>query len=386
MNTPKINKQTNITLIIIFGLIIYIPLIVGVIQKDKLTSQVEKRNLTVIPSIPKNFSELNKFPSTFNLYYADHFGLREFLTKTYFKIINKINTSSTSPDVTFGIEDWMFLGSITPGYTANGDPMGDVTNANPYTEEELKKFSHSLSMTKRWLEKQGIEYIYIVAPLKHTIYFDKLPKYISKINKYSAMDQLLSYLNTHTDIKTIDLRKALSIAKKNQQLYYKTDSHWNYNGANIAQFEIIKVIEDIFPGKVSAKLHSPSQFKLSQFTRGDLAQLANIERSENDPRPIFNNSCPESNTAMEFEGVQSFTTNCPSKKLNALIFRDSFTTALQPFFSRKFKHATYIQDRLNIKSLRHYIAIQKPDIVIDEIIERTLPYLPTDVDMTELVE
>jgi len=91
MNTPKISKQTNIALIIIFGLIIYIPLIIGLIQKDKLTSQVEKRNLTVLPSIPKNFTELNKFPSAFNLYYADHFGLRELLTKTYFKIINKIN-------------------------------------------------------------------------------------------------------------------------------------------------------------------------------------------------------------------------------------------------------------------------------------------------------
>ncbi len=378
MNTTKAFKQTDITLIIIFGLIIYLPFIVGIFQKDSLTSQVEKRNLTPLPSFPQSLSDLNKFPSTFNLYYADHFGLREFLTKTYFKLINKINKSAASPDVTFGLDGWMFLGSISPGYTSYGDPMGDAVNTNPYTEDELKKFAQSLTQTNNWLNKQGIEYVYIVAPNKHTVYFDKLPEFISRKNKHSATDQLLSYLNTHTKIKTIDLRHALFLAKKNQQLYYKTDTHWNYNGANIAQFEIMKVIERIFPGKISAELHNINQFKLLTLTNGDLAQFAKIEASENDPRPIFTNSCPQKDELTDADGAHPYTTTCKSKQLTALIFRDSYTRALQPFFSRKFKRATFIPERLNYESLRKYIVIQKPDIVIDEIIERTLPYLPTD--------
>ncbi len=209
MNNRATAKLNNTLLIIIFGVIIYLPLIIGSIQDDKISSQIEKRNLATLPSIPENISELTKWPSAFNQYYADHFGLRELFTKAYFKIINKINTSSTSKDVTFGQDSWMFLGSIRPGYSSHGDPMGDVTNVNLYTKAELKEFAKSITQIKNWLAEKGIEYIFVISPNKHTIYFDKLPQYISKKNDYSAIDQLIYYLKSLTNIDVIDLRDAL---------------------------------------------------------------------------------------------------------------------------------------------------------------------------------
>jgi len=370
-------KNTNTILTFIFGLVIFTPLALGIIQKDRITSQIEKRNLTPRPQLPKNISELIAFPNKFNAYYADHFGLREFFTKTYFKISHKLNGQPASEDVTIGKDGWMFLGSIKPGYTGYGDPMGDITNINLYTEEELKEFAQSLTKIKNWLHKQNIEYIYTIAPNKHTVYFDKLPDYISKKNKYSATEQLISYLKAHTDITIVELGEALSKAKKDHQLYYKTDTHWNYYGANIAQFEIMKAIEQKFPGKISASLHPSTQFINSKRSGGDLALFANISNlSEDDPHPVFVDNCSKGDILVSKNDAQPFTTTCSQKKLNALIFRDSFFIALQPYFSRKLKTATFIPERINIQSLKKYITIAKPDIVIDEIIERTHPYLP----------
>lgn len=377
MNNRISYKLNNTLLIIIFGLIIYLPLFIGVIQNDKISSQIEKRNLATRPSTPENISELIQWPSAFNQYYADHFGLRELFTKAYFKIINKINSSSTSKDVTLGQDNWLFLGSVKPGYSSHGDPMGDVTNINLYTKEELKKFAISITQVKNWLAKKGIEYIFVIAPNKHTIYFNKLPHYISKKNDSSAIDQLISYLESYTEIKVIDLRKALLEGKKRHQIYYKTDTHWNYMGANIAQFEIMKIIEKKFPGKISSTLLSSSQFKPSLYKSGDLAQLAKIENiKENDPQPILKNTCAQAYESTVFDFSQSYTTVCKKQQIKALVFGDSFFKHLQPYFSGKFKRVTYVPERINFKALKKYITIEKPDLVIDEVVERTFPYLP----------
>jgi len=370
-------RKNPTILIIIFGFIIYTPLILGVIEKDKTTSQIEKRNLATLPKHPTNALEAHDFPTAFNAYYADHFGLRELFTKTYFKVINKINGQSSSDHVTFGADDWMFLGSIKPGYTHYGDPMGDVTNINLYTSSELKEFAQAITKKKNWLHARNIAYVYIIAPNKHTIYFDKLPSYILKKNPYSAMDQLINYLTNNTDITIIDVREALSNAKKHQQLYYKTDTHWNYHGANIAQFEILKKIEKMFPERISATKLKPTQFKPFEKNDGDLARFANLSPIvERDPRPIFNSQCTKTLSKTDSHEQHIFSTHCQSQTLNALIFRDSFFTALQPYFSEKFKNATFVAERINLKLLKKYIKIKKPDIVIDEIVERTLPYLP----------
>jgi len=377
MNHRATYKHNNTILSVIFGLIIFLPLIIGIIQNDKISSQIEKRNLTKFPAIPQNFSDLNKFPGAFNQYYADHFGLRELFTKAYFKIISKINSSSTSDDVTFGQDGWMFLGSIRPGYTRHDDPMGDVTNVNLYSDDELKTFAESITQVKDWLAKKGIAYVYIIAPNKHTVYFDKLPEYISKKNKRSATDQLINYLKSHTEVDVIDLRGVLIEAKKSHQLYYKTDTHWNFVAANIAQFEIMKSIEKMFPDEISASLLPPSQFKPASFNEGDLVGFAKIEKIvEADPQPVFDNTCEQAEKPGDSNFSLSFITECQDQHLKALIFRDSFFEALQPYFSRKFKLATYIPERVNFKALNKYIAINKPDIVIEEVVERRLPYLP----------
>ena len=377
MNERTLYKADKLILIFIFGCVTYLPLLVGVIQADKVVSKVEKRNLNKLPSIPTSIQAFIEYPEAFNLYYSDHFGLREFFTKKYFRLMKKFSDKSSVDDVTFGQDGWLFLGSVKPGYHKLEDPMGDAMNINLFSDKELEDFARSLMTIKNWLNNRGVEYIYVIAPSKPTIYFEKLPKYITKLNPESATDQLVSYLQKNTDVLVVDLRKTLLEEKKKHQVYFKMDTHWNHYGANAAQFEIINKIKLFFPAeKLSPELLNENQFNIVT-TKGDLAEMAKIESSvEDTPQPVFENTCTPVNEQPKAKGAETHTMVCDTQKLNAVIFRDSFFTALQPYFSRYFYRSTYIWESMNFKSLVKYVEQEQPDIVIDEMIERGFPYIP----------
>ena len=384
MNERTLYKADKLILIFIFGCVIYIPFLVGVVQEDKMVSKVEKRNLNMLPSIPESIQEFVEYPKAFNLYYSDHFGLREFFTKKYFRLIKKFSDKSSVDDVTFGQDGWLFLGSVKPGYHKLDDPMGDVMNINLFSDKELEDFARSLMTIKNWLNNKGIEYIYVISPSKHTVYFEKLPKYITKLNSESATDQLVSYLQKNTDVLVVDLRKILLEEKKKHQVYFKTDTHWNHYGANVAQFEIINKIKPLFPAeKLIPVLLSDNQFNIVT-TTGDLAVMAEIENSvEDSPQPVFENTCTPVNEQPKAKGTETHTMVCDTQKLNAVIFRDSFFSALQPYFSRYFNRSTYIWEAMNYTSLVKYVEQEQPDIVIDEMIERGYPYVPDSTNFNK---
>lgn len=376
-----IYKADKIVLLIVFGLALYIPLISGIYQKDKLLSKVEQRNLAKLPAFPDSTTDIKKYPEAFNSYYSDHFGLREQITEIYFSLMYKFGAQNSVGEVTFGQDGWMFLGNIKPVPHMYGDPMGDAINKNLYTEKQLAQFARSIVAIKNWLNKQGIAYIYVIVPNKHTIYHEKLPSYISKMNQESAIDQVLNYIQAHTDVMILDLRQALFEEKKKHQVYFKHDSHWTYYGANAAQFEIMKKIKTFFPEQIKPEYFEDHQFQISSRLGGDLSKSAKTGLIvEKLAFPVPKTGCKPKkslvNTGVTKE--KSFTLLCPTQKLNAVIFRDSFFAFLQGSIARYFQRSTYIEAKLNFRLLQKYIQQEKPDIVIDQVLERIFPYQPTE--------
>ncbi|BCG62658.1 MAG: alginate O-acetyltransferase complex protein AlgJ [Methyloprofundus sp.] len=363
----------NYILTLIFCMAIFIPFSISFLNVDKEISSIEKRPLAKRPTLPSNINDIKNFPTSFNSYYADHFGLRDWLAY-YYKLIKYNLGDSPSKDVIIGKDGWLFLGSIQKGYQKYSDPIGDARNINLYTQQELQQFAAYINNLSAWMHAQGLEYIFIIAPNKHTIYFEQLPDYITKANKYSATDQLINYLKKHTEVPIVDVRASLIQAKQKHILYYKTDTHWNEYAGNIAQYKIIQTIEKLFPERIHAEL-----FKLHDKARGggDLGNFIGIYNfSELSSHPIFNKSCTPQKYPADAEGGTTHSYTCDNQSLKAVIFRDSFFKALKPYFSRKFKHSTYIWKKLNYPDLVNYIALDQPDIIIEEWVERTLPYVP----------
>lgn len=373
-----IYRIDRIILIFVFGLTVYTPFLLGITQEDKKISHVEKRNLASFPSLPKSLKTLNEYPKDINTYYSDHFGLREEYTKAYFKLMRKFTDQSTADDVTFGQDGWMFLGSIKPGYQAYNDPIGHAINIYPFTKMELEDYVKSIVTIKNWLNDKGIKYVFIIAPNKHSIYFDKLPEYISKKNPESVPDQIINYLREHTDVSVVDLRPALLEEKKKHHVYLKSDTHWNHYGANVAQFELMKKIDNLFPGRISPELLSDDQFTISTKTKYDLALFAKMDNHKEDmPEPVFESGCDLVREPPIGPTTDVHTFVCETGELNAIIFRDSFFGRMQPYVSREFYRSTYIWERINYNSLVKYIEQENPDVVIDEVLERFLPHTPS---------
>ena len=370
-------KLNSIIVTLLFSIAILTPLVISIAEDDKDISSIEKRKLSTFPEIGWTTNDIKKFPKLFDAYYSDHFGFREWLTK-YYKLFKFSIGDSPSNDVTIGKDGWLFLGSIKKGYNKYSDTFGDSRNAKRFSNNELRVFARYMASIKAWLNDKGIEYVLVIAPNKHTIYFDKLPNYISKVNVQSSTDQLVGYLEAHTTVPVVDLREILIKNKKQHQLYYKTDTHWNHYAANIAQYEIMLEIEKLYP-----KLINPETVKLREGVRGggDLSILMGVSNfNELNPLPIFKNSSEPIKYPMDAKGRETHSFLSEKQKLNALVFRDSFFSALQPYFARKFKKSTYIWQKLNYPSLKKYLEKENYDIVIEEWVERSLPFIPKTVE------
>ncbi len=374
MDCGFLRKLNSIAIVLLFCGIIFIPFFLGIIEEDRGVSDIEKRNLSSFPEIGINVDTIKKFPDSFTKYYADHFGLRDLLVMFYKKFKFSVG-DSPSQDVTIGKDGWLFLGSIKKGYNRYENPMGDIRNVDIFSENDLGKFALRMGVVDKWLKKRGIKYIFVIAPNKHTVYYEKLPGYISRYRPRSSTDQLVGYLRKYTDITIIDLRDDLINGKKDHQLYFKTDTHWNHHAANLAQYKIVSKIETYFPGSIKAERFPVVKGDIHK--RGDLAQFVGIKNiGEPDPQPVFENTCIPEKYPPDIKFNQRHEYSCEESQLSVLIYRDSFFTALVPYFARKFNHSTYIWEKLTYSSLQKEIDIKKPDIVIEEWVERTLPFVP----------
>ena len=205
------NKNTRLSnALAVFGfcLTVFIPFIFGFVQSDLEISTSENRKLAIFPQAPQSVAEIQAYPEALAGYYSDHFGFRDFLVGQY-KNLKFALGDSTSENLTLGKDGWMFLGNTNEAYKKHGDPFGDVRNKNVYSEKELDAFANNISAFKDWLKERGVEYVFVIAPNKHTIYFDKLPDYVKRVDKHSATDQLVEHLTKNTDVEIVDLRAAL---------------------------------------------------------------------------------------------------------------------------------------------------------------------------------
>ena len=78
----------------------------------------------------------------------------------------------------------------------------------------------------------------------------------------------------------------------------------------------------------------------------------------------------------EFEHTEQykmpFTMGCSRANLRAVVFRDSFFTDIIPFFSENFEKVIYIYTVYDYKIMIRLIKDIKPDIVVEEIAERSV--------------
>ncbi|MCP3890040.1 MAG: hypothetical protein GY702_14390, partial [Desulfobulbaceae bacterium] len=139
-----IQKSSDILLIILFLLAIFIPPVTTMVTQDAKWSETEKRLLTPAPQLPKTLDEIVNFTYNFENYYNDHFGFREFLIYRYHREMKKRFGLSGTPRALQGKGKWLF-------YTGD-NLLEDFQGNRKLTIAELEKWYSTQHQRYLWLK------------------------------------------------------------------------------------------------------------------------------------------------------------------------------------------------------------------------------------------
>ncbi len=341
-------KTSDLFLVITFAILLFIPciLFLNTLNNYKLPAtepQQQTFNATV-----KNYENL----------LSDSLTLKNELIRGYYYIKTKIlKETCITPSVIQGTEDWLYYSGEGDGY-----PIESFTGQQVLDDTSLIKIKSNLEAQQKWLRKRNIDFYIIVCPNKHTVY----PEHFPYKKGLTVADQMISYLNSNTALKIIDLRETMIKAKDNKHLlYYKTDSHWNHYGGFIAYTKIINRLSVDYPELKPIPLKDYN-IRFKETEGGDLAEMVKLQKDLKDHKYIFE---------------RRDSTTFPKK--NIVMFYDSYYGLLRPFFENHFT----ITERPHQWNSFDYKVIEdvKPDIVIYEVVERYLTAFTRD-NPAELID
>ncbi|MGQ9486108.1 MAG: alginate O-acetyltransferase AlgX-related protein [Desulfosoma sp.] len=342
------------------------------------TSVTEKRALAPLPSWPASAEELMTFPSTFEKWFDDHFGGRHRLVQAYHLMALALGSSGT-PRVLVGSKGWLYY--TDPN---DGNNVEDYRRTDPLTPQELERWRLVLETKASWLKSQGIAYLFLVVPNKHTIYPEYYPSRIRVRGERSRLDQFMDAMHG-SDVPVMDLREPLRQAKIFGPLYHKTDSHWNALGAALAANLILEKLGSLDPG-IHGQRFGVDDFSWHSTPGGDLARMLSLSSLLREVRvPVIRPGrlrcapkVPE--PVLDAEDPDLVITTCRSEGKSAVVFRDSFFTGLRPFFSEHFTRTVYTTALPEIDTLEQFVRMYAPDVVLEERVERYLKVLPKAPD------
>ena len=373
-------RRIKIGMILTFALMISTPLVLQLLGLNLNASNTENRKLKERPAfsfaqtkagegVPRKalgaYRDVIAFKNAYDTYYKDNFVLKSWLFKSYYFIQNDCFGVDPIPQkVVKGTNGWLFLGD------SYSNAMKESKAIIAFEEKELTKIKAMLLKKKAWLDQQHIDFYVAVAPNKHSIYGEELP--IEKGKKASKREQLKKLFESE-DLNFIDLADAFPDKTKGR-LYHKTNTHWNDYGAFWGYHALLSKIKEDHP---SLQLLNLEDFEMvteiSQ--REDLTGMLGINIEEE--RILLKNAneiatkVPSTLPVPPKVKNYVFQYRSTINNIKVLTFRDSFFTTLMKFMKESFGESVYIWGWFS----EEVVEIEKPDIVVWEIVERDLDIL-----------
>jgi hypothetical protein len=324
-------------------------------------------NLTTFPDLKKETKKtaLVKLKK----YYLEHYGLKSSLVNFYIDFKSKVLNEDPLPNrVLKGSNDWYFLGNYHNNVLNNTFGMETISDIDLYIMKD------NLKILNNHLASLGIRFYFVIPPNKSTVYKENLPFTIKQ--NPTPITQFLATIKPSDSIKIIDLRKTLQEKKEGNQLYIKTDTHWNSQGAYFAYEHIMKRIIEDYSHQTIIPL---SYFEMKKDTlQGDITRMIN-----NYDKEIIVNYNPPAHSNVETI-VDTYEYNAfknKSRDLKLLMFRDSFGYELFPFLNESFNEVVYIKYNKDISKSK--IKKEHPDLVILEVSERNFDVLLKKIRLTK---
>ncbi len=303
--------------------------------------------LTGRPSVTTRSGELNlSFLSDVSDYIADRFAFRQELATAWAGVNAKLLGTSVEEQVILGSDGWLYFSDTLPDYMGQG--MSDT---------ELRYLANDLALMQEYIVSQGKHFIFTIAPNKNSIYSEHMPEYIENRHSESNAARVGAYLDA-AGVNYLDL---LDILGNEENLYYKTDTHWNSRGAALAADGLLNMLD-------RGGDYSTASFAVSEEHRGDLYEMLYPAGRATETATVYGGefsyvceSDPNGGNAITIK------TSCDGGSGGLMCWRDSFGIALYPFLAQSFVAATFS------RSADYNLTLaDSADTVIIELVERNL--------------
>lgn len=354
--------------IIAFWLCLALPGILYPLLKDYIDSEnYEKRAYAEFPEI--SWQTLKELPGGLEAYYNDRIPFKNQFTRINTQMERMINRDKSLMEfmagmeqVTQGREGWLYLTNIG----LEEDSIRDYLGNNLYSEEELKELAKYYQKVSDYFKEKGTEFVLFIPPNKEQIYNEYMPKNVEMAKGENRTQQAVCYITEHTDVKAIYARDALREGKKQYQMYYKYDTHWNSLGAFVG----VQLLTELLQGE-HMSLEDIEVVETDSFGR-DLAGLLGIVKDCNDDKGYKVKGYKENvkvKTVEKEEGIfYHFQSNAKDRR-RVLVFHDSFAEAMRVHLAKCFGEVTFVKDTEGGRA-KEMIDENPPDIFILEILER----------------
>jgi hypothetical protein len=356
-------KKLDLLFMGCFLMIISFPLIF--MDHKSTIAKKENRILAVLPNLINDGKfEIETIPRSLDNYVNDRFGFRNnivLLANNLNRILKTVNGN-----VVVGKSNWLFYSN-----NIDGNNILDFFNLNLFSDVELTRFIETIRKRFEWCDSNDIKFIFLIAPNKHNVYPEYYP--FVRPKGITRMDQVMNTLPD--DIKDIVIYPLNYILKNKTNkipLYFETDTHWNMTGAYCAFDILFNRFKQILPGANFQEIQFVTDISFD--SSGDIVPMLGLtkygKRTIPNMRPVA--GWEAYYQYIKNEGINGVITKNNNQSLpNAIIFRDSFFSALEPFVSTQFSSVEY-NWRWFSESDKNYILENKPDIIIWEVVERSI--------------
>jgi hypothetical protein len=365
MTQPPFSPRFNRLLVVAFVAAIFVPLagtVAGV--GDDVTAE-ENREAAPWPGIPRDGAAVRGWPEAFTRAFADRFAFRSPLVRWQARARVEWLHSSPTPDVLLGRKGWLFYG--TDG------AVDDFTSARPFSSQELEEWRSTLQDTRDWLAGRDIAYVFLIAPDKYWVYPEMMPDRLGGNHGHSRIDQLVADLRAHSTVPVVDVRETLAAAKAADRVYHLTDTHWNDLGAFVAYQQVMRSVE----AQAGLRSKERGELELRAVPRSgmDLARMLGLGQVlvEEDLQlePTHGRQSRVVEPARPSRALMDprVVTEGPAGAPRAVVFRDSFGSAMIPFLAEHFSRAVYLwQNNFDPQ----VVIDERPAVVIQEWVGRHL--------------
>ena len=240
--------------------IIYAALFFGVCTAPLITmpfassnEQIEKRELVKAPKIIEDGSLNTSFSEQAEAWYNDRLPFRATLLEGAGRIKSEVFGAPTA-NVISGKDDWLFFEGSAKDYI----------DSNAMSSHRIECTAVTLSLIEENVREKGGKFLFVPMPNKAEVYDEYMPANYIKAdeNNYS---RLLERLDAY-GVSVLDMKQVMRDNKDNG-IYHKRDTHWNYLGALIGYNAIMDGLSH------PHKTYDNVSYSVTNDWQGDLEKL-----------------------------------------------------------------------------------------------------------------